>query len=137
MAACDTIAHGAGVRPPRQPAIVGWVDLAAALDQGAQNADRIGTHRLQDGHELDHVEPTLSAFVLGDERLWLANALGELLLGEASVSTCCDQQLAQGELFGRVDRLEVESTPRQRDGWQTSMRRRSVSRDGTLFVANL
>jgi len=42
----------------------------------------------------DDVEPALPALVLGHERLMLAEALGELLLGQVGLVARRDQQLA-------------------------------------------
>ncbi len=55
--------------------------------------------------ELDHVEPALTALVLGNERLRPTEPLGDLNLGQPGLLSGRNEQLAQLEMFGRVDRL--------------------------------
>lgn len=55
--------------------------------------------------ELDHVEPTLTTFVLGNEGLGPTEPLGDLSLGETGLLSGRNEQLAQLKVFGRVDRL--------------------------------
>src|SRR5436190_19999440 len=53
------------------------------VDQRPQDPQRIGADFAGNDDELDHVEPSLAAFVFGNKALRLAEALGELLLREA------------------------------------------------------
>jgi len=55
-----------------------------------------------DLEDLDEVEPSLPAFVLGDERLWPSELLSQLGLGQAPRLTACDQPVAQPSI-GRTE----------------------------------
>src|SRR4051812_45560448 len=97
-------------RVERAFAIAFAVGMAAHRTLKAQSGDlaqkhpqdlrRVRSDGARDHDELDHVEPSLAAFVFGNKTLRLTEALGELLLSKAGFIARTDQQLAQCELFG-------------------------------------
>ncbi len=63
----------------------------AALNYNPHGVVRIDAEHLRDFDQLDDIEPPLTAFVFGNERLRPAELVGDLLLGEAGVLAGLDQ----------------------------------------------
>jgi len=55
------------------------------LGYDLDGAPRVHPQHLRNFNQLHNIQPPLPAFVLGDERLWLAELIRDLLLGEAGV----------------------------------------------------
>ena len=81
------------------------------VDDLAQNCDRLGTERPRDMDELDDAQAPLAAFVLGDERLVVAEPLGDLLLGEAMTHAQLAEQLPELLLLRRAQGIAHEEGP--------------------------
>ena len=64
----------------------GWLCPRGGIDECQkllQRFDRIGIERVGDVDELDDAQATIAAFIFGDERLWLLQAVGDIALCEA------------------------------------------------------
>lgn len=68
----------------------------------AQHRDRLGTERPRDMNKLDDAQAPLAAFVLRDERLVVAEPLGNFLLGEPMTQAQLAQQLPELFLLRRA-----------------------------------
>lgn len=77
--------------------------LSEALEQSAQSPDRVGADGIENVEELQHVEPALAAFDLGDKGLRPLQALGEVVLGEAGFPARLAHDGAERALIGAVE----------------------------------
>lgn len=73
--------------------------------QRPQNPNWVGADGLRDGQKFNDIDPSLAAFVFGDERLGPFKALGEVVLGQSCGLASLDHQLAKGHMARRMERL--------------------------------
>lgn len=73
--------------------------------QRPEYPDWVGADRLRDGQELNDIDPSLAAFVFGNERLGLFQTPCEVVLGQTGGLASLDHQLAKGQMARRVDRF--------------------------------
>ena len=72
---------------------------------GADDALRILPQNSCDLDKLNHIEPALSAFVLGHEALRPPKALGNLLLSESGLLASSNEQLSEPDMLWGMDRF--------------------------------
>jgi hypothetical protein len=79
------------------------VKSAHSAQKGSQEPHRIRANNPHDRDEFHNVDAALTALVFGHERLRLAQALCDVMLGEACLLASRYHELAKGILPGRVD----------------------------------
>lgn len=78
----------------------------------AQHRDRLGAKGADNMNELDDAQPPFPALILGDERLRLGKALGNLLLGQPLMPAQLAQQLSELLLLRRAQGIAHGGWPR-------------------------
>jgi hypothetical protein len=80
-----------------------WGFALAAAQKDHHQLQRIHAKRAGDRDEFHDVEPTLTAFVLGNKGLRFFQAKGEGMLGQPSCLARSNHKLAKGGLVGRMN----------------------------------
>jgi hypothetical protein len=86
-----------------EPRCAEWVKSAHSPQKGSQEPDRIRANNPHDRDEFHDVKAALPALVFGHERLRLAQALCDVMLGEACLLAGRNHEFAKGILPRRVD----------------------------------
>jgi hypothetical protein len=86
-----------------EPRCTEWVKSAHSPQKGSQQPHRIRANNPHDRDEFHDVDAALPALVLRHERLRLAQAPGDVILGEACLLAGRNHELAKGNLPRRVD----------------------------------
>jgi len=113
-----------------------WGGLAAGtIDQADQLPDdgRLSTQFTYHIDELDDTEPALAALVLGNERLRLAHALGDLRLGQMAAFAQVPQQGAQLLLARRAQGVAHGGRPRSKTAASAHNPRSGLSHFGIVI----
>ena len=89
----------------RPSVLTGVGSTTRGVQEAGEHLLRLAAERLDQGDELDDVEPSLAVLDLGDEGLRSPEPLGDGGLGQLGFPTRRDEQVEQGLVLGRADGL--------------------------------